>query len=51
VAALTKERGLAQACRAAFVVVRSDMSALANFVQHLAAIDPDGGLTIATANP
>jgi hypothetical protein len=46
VAALTQQRGLAQACRAALAVVRSDMNALCTFVQHLAAFDPDGGCAI-----
>jgi hypothetical protein len=46
VAALTKGRGLVQARGAALAVVRSDMNALATFVQHLAAFDPDGGIAI-----
>jgi hypothetical protein len=46
VAALTRERGLAPACRAALAVVRSDMNALGTFVQHLAAFHPEGGPAI-----
>jgi hypothetical protein len=46
VAALTNGRGLAQACRAALAVVRSDMNALGTFVQHLATFHPEGGPAI-----